>query len=262
MIRETSPRILDTADDRHSDQPAHSISSEASGHASVGCQSPDHFVAILAHDLRAPLAAIIFTAQDELRRAGDVRRRRAAARVLSCAERMKAMTADLLDLARARMGGGLPVRPDKVDLAELAGEALKEVEDSHPGSHVRLGVEGDVQGEWDPARMVQVLVNLMCNAVQHGAGGVPVDLRVVRQPESVRIEVANRGEPIPESEIPRLFEPFARGSRSRPESVGLGLFIVSEIVAAHGGEVRAFNSPEAGTVTFAVQLPLRSAARE
>lgn len=86
----------------------------------------------------------------------------------------------------------------------------------------------------------------------------------MRQPDAVRIEVANEGDPIPEHEMPRLFEPFARGpsSRSRPESVGLGLFIVSEIVAARGGDVRVFNAPEAGTVTLAVRLPLRSEARE
>jgi signal transduction histidine kinase len=91
-----------------------------------------------------------------------------------------------------------------------------------------------------------------------------VDARLVRQPDSVRIEVISRGNLIPESEKPLVFEPFFRGplSRCRPDSVGLGLFIVSEVVSAHGGEVGAHNSLEAGTVTFAVRLPLRSTARE
>jgi signal transduction histidine kinase len=221
-------------------------------------------MAMLAHDLQTPLTALILTAT-ELAHTGDAYQRRAASRVLSCAERMKAMTVDLLDYARVRFSGGLPMRPEKVDLAELARDAAWEVEESHPGSHVCLDVEGDVRGEWDPARMAQVLVNLVCNATQHGTrGGAPVEIRLVREPDSVRIEVVNRGDPIPEDEMCRLFEPFAPGpcSRSRPESVGLGLFIVSEIVTAHGGDVRVFNSPEAGTVTFAVRLPLRSEARE
>jgi signal transduction histidine kinase len=230
----------------------------------TGCQTQDRLLAMIAHDLQTPLAAVIITAA-ELSRTGDAYQRRAAERVLSCAERMKRMTVDLLDYGCARCSGGLPVRPERVDLAELARDAGWEVEASHPGSHVCLEVEGDVRGEWDPTRMAQVLVNLARNAVEHGArGGGPVEIRLVRQPDWVRIEVVNQGEPIPEDEMPRLFEPFASGpcSRSRRESVGLGLFIVSEIVAAHGGDVRAFNSPEAGTVTFAVRLPLPGVAPE
>jgi signal transduction histidine kinase len=219
---------------------------------------------MLAHDLQTPLTAIILTARAELRSAGDGRPPFAATRVLRCAERMKRMTADLLDFARARFSGGLPVCPEWVDLALLAREAAIEVEDSHPGCRVRVEAEGDVHGEWDPSRITQVLVNLACNAVQHGDRGVPVTVRLVRRHDSVRIEVVNQGGPISDRELRRLFEPFARGPLARPrtQSVGLGLFIVAEIVAAHGGQIEAFTSSEAGTVTFAVQLPLRSKARE
>jgi signal transduction histidine kinase len=260
MIDLRSPRTLATADDRRSP----SISSEAREHPNVDWQSQDRFLAMLAHDLKTPLTAIILTTAAELRRAGDARQRASAVRVLGCAERMRRMVVDLLDFARARFVGGLPVRPETVDLAQLAGDAVREVVDSRPGTHVRLEAEGDVRGEWDPARMTQMLVNLVGNAVQHGVRGAPVDVCLVRQPDSVRIEVVNQGNLIPECEMSQLFEPFFRGplSRSRPESVGLGLFIVSEIVVAHGGDVRAFNSTEAGTVTFAVRLPLRSPARE
>jgi signal transduction histidine kinase len=224
----------------------------------------DRFLAMLAHDLRTPLTAIILTAGDALRHAEDAHQRAAALRVLSCAERMKRMTADLLDFARTRAMGVLPVHPQSMDLADLAAEAVREVEASRPGSRVRLEALGDVRGEWDRARMAQVLVNLLTNALQHGAEAVPVDVRLVRHPDSVCIDVVNRGEPIPESEMARLFEPFARGhsSRSGCGSVGLGLFIVAEVVSAHGGEVLAFNSTAAGTITFRVRLPVRSVARE
>jgi signal transduction histidine kinase len=251
-IPETSHRALGTP-------------SETSEHSAVDWQSPDRFLAMLGHELQTPLTAILLTAASELMRAGgDTRRRAAAERVLSSARRMKRITEDLLDFARARRVGGLPVHPTRVDLAELAAGAAREVEDCDPGVHVRVEALGDVRGEWDSGRMMQVLVNLMQNAVQHGECGPPVDVRLVRQPDAVQIEVVNHGEPIPESEVPGLFEPFARGPSSccRRVSVGLGLYIVSEIVAAHGGEVAAFNSPEAGTVTFGVWLPLRSAVRE
>jgi signal transduction histidine kinase len=226
-------------------------------------ETSPRILGMLAHDLQTPLTAIILTAA-ELWRTGNAHQRTAAARVMTCAERMKSMTVDLLQFARVGSRGGLPVHPEKVDLAELAAEAVREVEESHPGSEVRLCVEGDVKGEWDPARMAQVLVNLVCNAVQHGEPGASVLLLLAKQPDSVRIDVVNQGQPIPESEMPGLFEPFARGrsSRSRPASVGLGLFIVSEIVAGHGGEVVAFNSPEDGTVTFSARLPLHCVARE
>jgi signal transduction histidine kinase len=219
---------------------------------------------MLAHDLQTPLTAIILTAA-ELRRTGDAHQRRAAARMLTCAERMKCLTVDLLQFARLRSLGALPVHPEEVDLAELAVEAVREVEECHPGSQVRLCVGGDVKGEWDPGRIAQVLVNLVCNAVQHGERAAPVTIHLTRLENSVHVDVVNHGQPIPESEIPKLFEPFAHGGRSSSsgqDSAGLGLFIVAEIVSAHGGEVVAFNCREAGTVTFSVRLPLRSAARE
>jgi signal transduction histidine kinase len=224
----------------------------------------DSFIAMLAHDLQTPLTAIILTAAAELRRTDDAREGAAAARILGCAQRMKQMTEDLLDFARSRFASGLPVRPQRVDLAELAAKALTEVEAARPRCRIRLEAHGDVRGEWDPARITQVIVNLVCNALQHGAREAPVDVRLVRQPDAIRIDVVNEGDPIPASDMHRLFEPFARGrsARSRRESVGLGLFIVSAIVAAHGGTVAIFNSSDAGTVTFSVRLPLRSAARE
>jgi phosphoserine phosphatase RsbU/P len=84
----------------------------------------------------------------------------------------------------------------------------------------------------------------------------------------VAIDVVNEGDPIPDCDVARLFEPFERGhsARARPESIGLGLFIVREIVVAHGGEVASFNSPGgadgcAATVTFSVSMPMRSAPR-
>jgi signal transduction histidine kinase len=223
--------------------------------------SRDRFIGMLAHDLQSPLNAIIYTASAELRHTPQ---RGAAARTLRCAERMKRMTSDLLDFARMRFKKGVPVRPERFDLAALARETAEEVEHSHPGACFRLDIEANLDGEWDRPRMAQALTNLMANAAQHGLPGAPIEVRLTRQSDGVRLEVVNQGEPIPEPEMSKLFEPFARGrsSHSGPESIGLGLFIVREIVSAHGGEVLAFNSPEVGTVTFAVLLPLRSAPRD
>jgi signal transduction histidine kinase len=228
---------------------------------SAGTDARDRFIGMLAHDLQTPINAIVLTADAELRRA-DGPQRCAAARVLRCAERMRRMTADLLDFARGHLGSGVPVRPERVDLAALAGEIIEEVKASRPGARVSLECHGDVIGEWDRARIGQVLSNLVSNAVRHGYLDTAVDVRLTTRDDVACIEVANLGEPIPESEMGRLFEPFERGrqSRSKPDSIGLGLFIVREIVTAHGGKVTASNSPDTGRVTFSVALPLRAQA--
>jgi signal transduction histidine kinase len=223
----------------------------------------DRFIAMLAHDLRTPLNAIALTAAAELRCA-EGKDRRCAARVLGCAERMKRMIADLLDFAQARVGPGLPVRPERFDLRILLGEIVREIEDGHPGASVLLEGAAEILGAWDRGRIAQALSNLVSNAVHHRQPPqTPVHVRLSRQGDGVVIAVVNRSDPIPDSEIPRLFEPFERGPSSRCTrgSVGLGLFIVREIVVAHGGEVRAYNSPDEGTVTFCVALPLHCTPR-
>jgi signal transduction histidine kinase len=232
-----------------------------SGGAPVEGDSRDLFIGMLAHDLRTPLNAIILTAGTEVRRA-EGPQRCAAARVLRCAERMRRMIADLLDFARVQLGTGIPVRPQRFSLAALAEEIIEEVQESRPGARVCLDCREEVIGEWDRDRLAQVLSNLVANAVGHGVLEGEIAVRLTRRDEVAWIEVVNRGEPIPECDMKRLFEPFerAQSSRSRPESIGLGLFIVREIVAAHGGRVTASNSAESGTVTFSVALPLYARA--
>jgi signal transduction histidine kinase len=223
----------------------------------------DRFIAMLAHDLRTPLNAITLTAAAELRSAG-ANEHRGAARVLGCAERMRRMIADLLDFAQVRMGPGLPVRPERFDLRNLLGEVVREVEVSHPGACVLLEGAVKILCTWDRGRMGQALSNLVSNGVHHRQPPqTPVQVRLSRQGDDVAIAVINRSDPIPDSEIPRLFEPFERrpSSRCTRGSVGLGLFIVREIVVAHGGQVRAYNSLEQGTVTFCVTLPLHCTPR-
>jgi signal transduction histidine kinase len=229
----------------------------------------DRFLGMLAHDLQTPLHTIMLTAGAELRQS-EGRQQSAAARVLRCAERMRRMIADLLDFARIRSGTGLPVRPEPIDLGALAREVAEEVEESNPGARVRLDVDAEVLGEWDRPRLAQVLSNLMSNAIHHGRPGADVRVRLTRRGAVVGMDIVNEGDPIPDCDVARLFEPFERGhsARARPESVGLGLFIVREILVAHGGEVVVFNSPggddangHAATVTFSVALPLRSALR-
>jgi sigma-B regulation protein RsbU (phosphoserine phosphatase) len=114
---------------------------------------------------------------------------------------------------------------------------------------------GDASGEWDPDRLRQVVANLATNAFKYSAPGTPVTVRTRGEPDYVMLEVHNEGPPIPPEALDHLFEPMQRGKRDdRKEGLGLGLFIVDQIVRAHGGSIEVSSSAEAGT-TFRAWLP-------
>jgi signal transduction histidine kinase len=173
---------------------------------------------------------------------------------------MTRMIDQLLDVTRARAGGGIHVEPRETNLAELCAHAIGELELAFPNWKLEREIIGDLDGTWDPDRLLQIVSNLVSNAGQHGRPEGLVTVRLDgRDPDRVSLEVHNGGS-IPDSIKPSLFDPF-RGTRAPRESsrgLGLGLFIVKEITEAHGGTVQVASSPSDGT-TFAVRLPRRSA---
>lgn len=203
---------------------------------------------VLGHDLRAPLSAI--TAAGEvlaLACPDDEKVRGIASRIRSSSGRMTRLIEQLLDFATARHGG-LPIRPQPTDLAELCQAGMGEFEEAR--MPLALEVTGDTGGTWDPDRLLQLVSNLLGNAMQHGDPASPVLLRIDgAEDAAVRIEVENGGA-IPESIRPNLFSPFVHAGNG---SCGLGLYIVDQIVRAHGGQV-AVESAAARTV-FSVRLP-------
>ena len=115
---------------------------------------------------------------------------------------------------------------------------------------IGLSLAGDLQGEWDPARMYQVLSNLIGNATRFGDGKAEVSAD--GRSETVEIAVHNDGPPIPAEVLPLIFEPFNRGP-DKGAGLGLGLYIAREIVRSHDGEIAARSSIEGGT-TFTIRL--------
>jgi len=214
----------------------------------------DQFVGILSHDLRNPLGAITAGAA-LLARAieGDERQARVAARILSSAQRMGRMIADLLDLTRMRLGGDIPLKAVKTDLQNVCEEVVLEAQAGHPDAVVHFESRGDVTGTWDADRLAQVVSNLVGNAIQHGAK-TPVTLVASDAGERVTLTVHNEGDPIPLQVRPTIFEPLARGTSDGLQNLGLGLFIARAIVVAHRGEIAVASSDESGT-TFQVTLP-------
>jgi PAS domain S-box-containing protein len=220
----------------------------------------ERILGIVGHDLRNPLNAITLSARVLLvSEALPERELKAVRRIASSADRMVRMIGELLDFTRSRLGGGMPVDPRLADLSSICREALEELETSHPGSRLSLRVLGRGMGEWDAGRLSQVVSNLVGNALQYSPEGSPIHVTVDgREPQEVVLSVHNQGAPIPEHVLPELFEPFRRGSRDPSHSngggLGLGLYIVQQIILAHGGTLGA-ESHEGDGTTFTAKLP-------
>jgi two-component system, sensor histidine kinase and response regulator len=216
------------------------------------------FMAMLGHDLRGPLSAIVMAATLLEKKVGDERMRQVAGRALTSAKSMSRMIEDILDLARARIGGGIAVRRVPCDLEAAIRHVVEERRAAEPGHDFRWVAEGDFAGDWDADRLAQVASNLLGNTVRHGVEGAPVDVRLDgRDADAVVLAVANAGRIAPEV-LPHLFDPF-RGRdehAGRSGGLGIGLYIVQQIVAAHGGTVEASSSEN--RTEFRVRLPRRA----
>jgi signal transduction histidine kinase len=209
---------------------------------------------MLSHDLRSPLQSIQMTAKylrklDTTNGVSD-----AAARLIRSGARMQKLLDDLIDFNRTELGLGLKVMPREVDLAEVCGEELEEIRATYAGHPLELEVDGDCRGAWDPDRIQQLLDNLVLNALHYGEPRATVTVALNGSERDVRLSVASTGDPIDEESLTLLFEPLRRGQTNGNNSgLGLGLYIVSEIVKAHGGTVGAHS---AGRQTvFTVKLP-------
>jgi signal transduction histidine kinase len=224
-------------------------------------QTRDLYLAILSHDLRNPLNSIAMSAAllPQLSRT-DVESKQTAQQIGISAQVMGRMIGDLLDYTRTRLGAGMPVTAQPMDLAPLCREVFDEFRAAHSSRLIRFESTGDAAGDWDADRLRQALSNLMGNAVQHGAHDAPIDLKLSGHAKDVTVVIQNGGPPIPPGEVARIFEPLVRGStegkpkRNRPGSIGLGLYIAREIAKSHGGSLTVTSSAEAGTA-FEMRLP-------
>ncbi|MBZ4415302.1 ATP-binding protein [Myxococcus sp. RHSTA-1-4] len=220
----------------------------------------EQFIGMLGHDLRNPLNALSISAQQLQRRGGlDERQASLTARILTSAERMDRMIRQLLDFARARLGGGIPVMRAPGDLFDAVRRTVEELRASHPGREVRLEVRGDGRGDWDADRLEQALGNLLANALKYSPPDTAVHVHAEGGPRGAVLRVHNQGAPIPAEELPHVFSAWRRGKRARPEGgsgsgLGLGLYITHQIVRGHGGDVEVASSAPGGT-TFTVHLP-------
>ncbi len=219
-------------------------------------------IGILAHDLRNPIHSVTLGARYLLQsKSTDSNGIKAVARMQRAASRMSELVDNLLDYARTSLGDSIPVSPEATTMRAICRRAIEEVESAHPGRDISLVCARDVEGTWDSSRVVQLLTNLLVNALQHGDAAGVVRVTVSTMVDSVLIEVYNEGEPINPSALCTLFDPLYRrasiGAHTHnPESsgLGLGLFIASQIARSHGGDIKVVSTREGGTI-FSTELP-------
>ncbi|CAL9477502.1 putative sensor histidine kinase TcrY [Streptomyces sp. enrichment culture] len=215
------------------------------------------FVADASHELRTPLASIRGYA--ELTRRGGERvgpdTRHALGRIESEAARMTLLVEDLLLLAR--LDAGRPLRFERTDLVPLVVDTVSDARAAGPDHTWRLDLPDEpAHASADPARLQQVLVNLLANARTHTPPGTTVTARVRHRGAWLCVDVEDDGPGIPPGLLPHVFERFARGDSARSRatgSTGLGLAIVQAVTAAHGGAVTVDSVP--GRTVFTVRLP-------
>lgn len=222
-------------------------------------RSKEMFLAVLGHDLQSPLGAVVTASQFMLDR-GQLEEPELSltTRIVRSGLRMNHMVSDLIDFTRSRLGSGIPIVRMDMDLGQAAADAVAEIKDAHPESDVHLNASGDLRGTWDEARLGQVFANLLGNAIDHGSPKTMISVAVRGETKNVVIQVHNSGPPIPATDQPELFSPLKRLRSQEPAPaasghLGLGLYIVERIAAAHGGTIEV-HSDAAGTF-FTVRLP-------
>jgi signal transduction histidine kinase len=221
-------------------------------HESSVTQYTTRFLAILAHDIRNPLNVINLAAAGLERQAPG----NAVDRIKRGVRQANRMVDDLAIFVRQRTGSALPLSKSPTDLRLLCEQALESTRAQHADKSFNLTAQGDLRGVWDSDRLLQVINNLLSNAAIHGAGP-QIGIEIRSEGAEVVIEVTSQGNPIPAEQLESIFEPMVRAAGTSETlfgGLGMGLFIVREIVSAHGGSVAVRSSLNDGT-TFAVRLP-------
>jgi signal transduction histidine kinase len=226
--------------------------------AAASARSRNIFLGVLSHELRTPLGTIVGSAQVLLQMANqNPTVNETSYRILRGGKRIQSILDDLLDYVRSGVNGGMRVSLAETRLDELCNRVAREVESAFPGRIVAVNHEGNLVGFWDEQRIAQAVSNLMSNAIKYGQDNAAISVNLRGEAlDEVSIEVHNRGPEISVDTLESLFQPLVRGTGPDATgfSLGLGLFIVREIAAAHGGSVEVSSSNNQGT-TFRILLP-------
>lgn len=216
-----------------------------------------HLLGAVGHDLRSPLMAITASAELMQSTVHGEREQRSLARILRAAQRIDGIIRALVDYTLAQVGSGIPLQRRRTELGAISRSVSEEAEAVHAGRRVKVVAPEPIPGHWDPDRLGQAVANLVENALDYSPPESTVEVRCRAEGNLGVVEVANEGAPISPELLPRLFEPFRRGSEERVQrrkGLGLGLYIARQIVLALGGSIEVRSQEGSGTV-FALRLP-------
>lgn len=224
------------------------------------------FLAILGHDLRAPLSSM--TGAADMLTAFPVTPESAkdiGYRVRRGARLMAHMVEDLIGYTRTQLGAGMPTLLQHADITAICEAAINDAKSTHPSTTFKLDIEPGLVGQFDPIRLHQLFMNLLINAGQYGTHGGTVRVHAQCDRDTLTVRVNNKGPVIPAESIIDMFSPLIQlpgdiNNRART-SLGLGLYIAREIALAHGGSIAVASNLDEGT-TFTVALPMAPAPRE
>jgi len=217
------------------------------------------FTAVLGHDLRNPLAAVLNGAELLLLMSGEKKVNAVATRIRSSAQRMEKMVSQLLDVARIR-SGGVALELATGNYEQVCRRIADELRQAGHTNPVSIDCVDSADGVFDPHRIGQVLSNLLANALAHGEAEAPVSVGIDgSHPDWVRLRIHNRGA-MPDAMVAQAFMPFRPGREGRSQpGLGLGLYIVKYFIDAHRGSITLSSSAAEGT-TFDIRLPRRIGA--
>ncbi len=223
--------------------------------------SKEMFLAILGHDLRTPLGAVMLSAEFMLQ-TKELKEPHLtlASRIVSSSRRMNQMIGALLDFTRSRLGAGIPIVRADMDMGKVVHDVVNEISAAHPDRTIKVDARGELRGEWDCPRISQLLSNLIGNAVEYGSAGTTATVDVKSDDKEITLAVHNHGDVIPPDELRAIFNPMKRSEAGSAAAggasgnLGLGLYIADRIVHAHKGRIEVKSSEERGT-TFTVHLP-------
>ncbi|TAX28815.1 PAS domain-containing sensor histidine kinase [Rhizobium leguminosarum] len=215
----------------------------------------EQFIAILGHDLRNPLASIA-AAGRMLRKEEQTDR---STKVLDLMQgsvvRMSGLIDNVLDFARARLGGGIVLDRRAEVLEPILRQVIEELRYSHLDRAIEVSIELDGPINCDSSRIGQLVSNLLGNALTHGTPDEPVRLSAATVDGRLELWIANGGAPISSDAMTRLFQPFFKGEAGTSQrGLGLGLYITSEIAGAHGGTVMVSSDDKETRFTFVMPL--------
>lgn len=223
----------------------------------------EQMIGIVSHDLRNPLSTILLGAASLESVEMAPRHKLFLDSITESARRAQRLVGDLLDFTMARLGQGIGVNCQPMDLHVVVAKCVEELARTHPQRMLRHVAQGAGKCMADEHRLFQVTSNLVGNAVAYGDPEAPIVVTSQGGGGTCSLSVHNEGAPIPPQLLPTLFQAMVRGSEesSSARNVGLGLYIVSEIARAHGGNVEVTSSADKGT-TFTFTFPAGSCAED